>query len=357
LRGYSSLVRILRNADSVLIIGHQNSDPDAVCSAYALSALARRINRKTHCSFASPGGVSKLSKLIMSAYVPLTVEENPDLSEFKLIVTVDTNTLQQLGGLREQVQSSGKPLVMIDHHAPHSESARTATLVVCNEKSTSTCEIILDIFTKMHLRPSRQVSQALLIGLLVETGHMAIATRKTYAAACNLINAGANPETALALTRPVMEESERIARVKSAQRLRLERINRWLIAASDVGSYHASAARGLIALGAHLAIVAGKRNDDVTVSLRCTREFVDESGMHLGTDVANVIGQRMGGMGGGHATAAGANVKGDVNEALKLAISLVREFLTKSSKSNTASPNIALDSSRSQMTTQNRDAR
>lgn len=77
--------------------------------------------------------------------------------------------------------------------------------------------------------------------------------------------------------------------------------------------------------------------------------------MHLGTDVASVMGQKMGGMGGGHATAAGANVKGDVNEALKLAISLVREFLTKSSKSNTSSPSYALDSSRTQVTTQNRD--
>jgi nanoRNase/pAp phosphatase (c-di-AMP/oligoRNAs hydrolase) len=165
-----------------------------------------------------------------------------------------------------------------------------------------------------------------------------------------LIKAGADPEKALASTRSEMEDSERIARVKSAQRLRLERINQWLIATSDVGSYHASAARGLIALGAHMAIVAGKRNDDLTVSLRCTREFVEQSGMHLGADVANVIGQKMGGMGGGHATAAGANVKGEVSEALKLATSLVREFLAKSSKSNTSSPSYALNSSQTEVT-------
>ena len=347
---------MLRTADSVLIIGHQNSDPDAVCSAYALSTFARRINRRIRSSFASPGGVSKLSNLILTSAVPLIVEDEPNLSEFKLIVTVDTNTLQQLGALREPVQSSGKPLIMIDHHAPHPENAKGATLVICDEKSTSTCEIILDMFTKMHLRPIRQVSQALLIGLLVETGHMSIATRKTYAAACKLIEAGANPETALGLARPVMEESERIARIKSAQRLRLERFDQWLIATSEVGSYHASAARGLIALGAHVAIVAGKRNDELTVSFRCTREFTEESGMHLGTDLASVIGKKMGGMGGGHATAAGANVKGDVNDALKLSINLVRDFLTKSSRPNTP-PNYALDSSRTQVNPQNQDAR
>ena len=345
---------MLRNADSVLIIGHQNSDPDAVCSAYAFSAFARKVNRRLRPSFASPEGVSKLSKRIISTYVPLTVDEQPDLSKFKLIVTVDTNTLQQLGELRQPVTRSGKPLVMIDHHAPHPESAKAATLVICNEESTSTCEIILDMFTSYHTQPNRKVCQALLIGLLVETGHMAIATKRTYAAACNLIDAGADPENALSVTRPVMEESERVARVKSAQRLRLEKINQWLIATSEVGSYHASAARGLIALGAHIAVVAGKRNDDLTISLRCTQEFVERSGMHLGTDVASVIGKRMGGMGGGHATAAGANVKGEVNEALKLATSLIREFLTKSSGPNTPSPIYELDSSRSEVATRNR---
>lgn len=266
----------------------------------------------------------------------LVVEDNPDLSNFNLIVTVDTNTLQQLGDLREPVQQSSKRIVMIDHHAPHIENANTNMLVICEENATSTCEIILTMFEKMHIKPDRRVSQALLIGLLVETGHLAIGTRKTYAAAYDLIKIGADPEAALVLTRQAMDESERIARVKSAQRLRLERINQWLIATSEVGSYHASAARGLIALGAHLAIVAGKRNDDLTVSFRCTREFAQQSGLHLGTDLASVVGRQMGGMGGGHATAAGANIKGEANEAVKLSVRVIREFLANKPKPNTA---------------------
>lgn len=319
----------------MLIIGHQNSDPDAICSAYAFSVLAHRINRKSHTTITSPEGVSKLSKQILSTAVPIVVDENPDISKFGLIVTVDTNTLQQLGQFRDSVQNSTKPLIMIDHHAPHQENAKIATLVLCNQNSTSTCEMILEMYTKLHMIPDRKVSQALLIGILIETGHMSIANRKTFAAAHTLVKAGANPETALALTRTTMDDSERIARIKSAQRLRLEKIDRWLIALSEVGSYHASAARGLIALGAHLAIVAGKRNDDLTISLRCTREFLDETKIHLGTDLASVLGQKMGGMGGGHATAAGANVTGEAREALKLSIMLVRELLQKSSKPNT----------------------
>ena len=349
MRGFSKLVKLLHQADTLLILGHQNSDPDAVCSAYAFSILAKSINHKIRSSFASPGGVSKLSKQILSSVVPLSIVESPNLEDFRLIVTVDTNTLQQLGELREAVQNATQPIVMIDHHARHSENARSTTLIICDENATSTCEIILAMLTKMHIKPNRRVAQALLIGILVETGHLAIGTRKTYAAAYNLIRTGADPEVAVGLTRQVMDESERIARVKTAQRLRFERINRWLIATSFVGSYHASAARGLIALGAHVAIVAGKRNEDLTVSFRCTREFVQESGLHLGTDVASEIGRQMGGMGGGHATAAGANVKGEPTDALKRSIRIIREILDHKAKSENQNKISAVDSPQPQV--------
>jgi len=351
LRGYTRLVKLLRRAKAVLIIGHQNSDPDAVCSAYAFSVLARRINAKLKVVFTSPEGVSKLSKQILKV-VPLKVTDDPEMSGMDLIITVDTNTIQQLGELKGPVLQSGKPLIMIDHHAPHPENTKTAAFVLCNERATSTCEMILDMFRKLRLTPNRSVSQALLIGLLVETGHLSIATRDTFESAYSLIRSGADPEAALAVTRSSMDESERIARLKSAQRVRLERVDKWLVAVSEIGSYHASAARALVALGAHLAVVAGKRNDELTVSLRSTREFASETGMHLGTDLANPLGVKMGGMGGGHATAAGANVKGEVNEALKLALTLVREYVSRPPKPNTAATGYAEASSQTRVTTQ-----
>ena len=332
--GYARLAKMLRSAESVLILGHQNADPDAVCSAFAFSLLAKRINRKLTLSFAAPEGVSKLSNQILQI-VPLKVTYNPDPSSVDLIVTVDTNTLQQLGNLRSPVIQSRRPLVMIDHHAPHPDNEKTATLVICDENATSTCEMILEMHKKLRITPSRAASQALLIGLLVETGHLSIGTRDTFTSVFELIKYGADPETSLAATRSTMDESERIARLKSAQRLRMERVGKWVIVLSEVGSYHASAARALLALGAHLSVVAGKRNNELTVSFRSTRELASETGLHLGRDLASPLGMKMGGMGGGHATAAGANVSGQVNEALKLASRLIRDFLAPPTKDNT----------------------
>jgi nanoRNase/pAp phosphatase (c-di-AMP/oligoRNAs hydrolase) len=334
LPGYSRLVKVLRKAGTVLVLGHQNADPDAVCSAYALTILAKRINGKLKLQFASPDGVSKLSKQVLKE-VPLEITSDPDPSKVDLIITVDTNTLQQLGDLKASIIQSNKPLVMIDHHAPHEDNTKTASFVICDEKATSTCEMILDMYMRLRIRPNRVTSQALFIGLIVETGHMSIANRRTFKAASTLVEFGADPASALSLTRPTMDESERIARLKSAQRLRMERVDKWVVAFTEVGSYHASAARALIQLGAQLAIVAGKREDELTISLRSTRDFNVGTGMHLGTDLANPLGKAMNGMGGGHATAAGANGKGDVNDALKLAMRIVRSFITQPTKANT----------------------
>lgn len=351
MRGYAHLAKLLRKASAILIVGHQNSDPDAICSAYAFSILARRINPKLKVTFTSPDGISRLSKQILSV-VPLHVTDQPELSTIDLIITVDTNTLQQLGPLKEPVLNSAKPLVMIDHHAPHPENVKTAAVVLCDEKATSTCEIVLDMYQKFRVSLSRGVSQALMIGMLVETGHMSIGTRRTFKAACSLIDTGADPEAAYALTRTTMDDSERIARIRSAQRVRLERVDKWLIALSEVGSYHASAARALVSLGAHLAIVAGKRNDELTLSFRSTRDFTEGTGMHLGSDLARPLGSRMGGMGGGHATAAGANVKGEVNKALNTALSIVRDFVSRSPKHNTNETAYAQASSQTGVITQ-----
>jgi len=54
----------------------------------------------------------------------------------------------------------------------------------------------------------------------------------------------------------------------------------------------------------------------------------------------------MGGMGGGHATAAGANAKGEPIEALKRSIRILREALNNRSNSNKI---IAVDSTQTEV--------
>jgi len=314
-----------------LILGHQNADPDAVCSAYLLSKLLRRINRRLKVVAASPDGVSKASARVLE-HIGFEVVGSVEPTEFDAIFTVDTNTLQQLGNLKQAVENSRKPVVVIDHHAIHPETAARATVLISDEKATSACEVVYELYKAQRVRLTKTEGLAAFLGLAYETGHFAIATTRSLRLACKLLDTGFDGTKALNIIRIPMDNSERIARMKSAQRLKWENIDGWIVTSSTVGSFHASVARSLIGLGAHLAIVGGEKQTGVTLSFRSTSEFFWGTNFHLGRDLATALGGIMNGIGGGHPTAAGATVQGSVDEALKKSVELFRTHLDRESK-------------------------
>ena len=142
-----------------------------------------------------------------------------------------------------------------------------------------------------------------------------------------LVEIGVNVQESLPLLSLTMDYSERMARLKAGNRVKLLRMNDWLIAFSHVSSYQASAARGIMSLGAHVAIVAGQKENKIQVSFRACAEFYKETGVHLGRDLAKPLGNFMGGMGGGHSISAGANGVGDVEACLEFCEKLLKKRL------------------------------
>jgi nanoRNase/pAp phosphatase (c-di-AMP/oligoRNAs hydrolase) len=327
-RGFERVARKVRFSRKVLIVGHQNADPDAVCSAYLLTRLLKQIKRRLRVVTVSPDGVSKVSARVLQN-LRFEVAEKAEPDDFDVIFTVDTNTLQQLGILQHPVENCGKPLIVIDHHAIHPETRARADLLISDDKATSACEVVLKLYKAARLPLTKRDAFAAFLGLAYETGHFAIATTRSLKLACKLLNLGVDGTEALKIIRVPMENSERIARLKSARRMNWESIDGWLVASTTVGSFHASVARSLINLGAHLAIVGGEKKDRLTISLRSTAEFFAGTNFHLGRDLATILGQMMNGAGGGHSTAAGATVEGKLDDAIRKSVELFREYLDR----------------------------
>lgn len=309
-----------------LILCHHNADPDAICSAYAFSQLLRRLRPGLHVETAAAQGVSKLSKHVMKT-IPLKLTSNPAIEKADILFIIDTNTLQQLDDWKPRIEKSKKPLIVVDHHAPHPETERIATLCIANEKSSSTCEIIHDLFREAHIRPSRREALALFLGIACDSRHFTLASSKTFQTVAELINAGVRAEEALPLLSVPMETSERVARLKAARRAEIVKIGDWLIGVSHVTAFQASAARALTTLGVHVAIVGGEKEGKLQMSLRASSTFYKKTGFHLGRDLAKPLGQYLHGTGGGHATSAGVNGEGELGAALKRALRLLQEKL------------------------------
>ena len=60
-----------------------------------------------------------------------------------------------------------------------------------------------------------------------------------------------------------MDLSEKIARLKASQRMKVYRKGDWIIATAEVSSFQASVARGFLNLGADVAIIVGEKKGKI----------------------------------------------------------------------------------------------
>jgi nanoRNase/pAp phosphatase (c-di-AMP/oligoRNAs hydrolase) len=325
---FNDVVKLLdeTGAENVLLLCHHNSDPDAVCSAYAFMGLLKSVRPNLMVTIGSGGGVSKLTKNLFR-YLPIKVNLAPNVEEAQAIFLLDTNTVQQLDNLAEKVTGSTAPIILIDHHIAHPETQKLCRLCITNEDAASTCDIVYDFYKQQNLKPKPDYAKALFLGMAFDTRHFVLANSSTFKAVADLVDSGVNAQEALAMLAIPVDFSERVARVKACRRAKIFRINNWIIALSHVSAFQASAARALTDLGVHMAAVAGEKGESVEISMRCSREFTEKTGIHLGRDIAKPLGASMQGQGGGHAMAAGVNAKGDAKTGLKRCLRLLKENL------------------------------
>jgi nanoRNase/pAp phosphatase (c-di-AMP/oligoRNAs hydrolase) len=321
-------MKILEEIDAklVVLLCHHNADPDAICSAYAFSSLLKSLKPKVGVEIVAAQGISRLSKHLLK-HIPIEVKAHNNIEKANVIVLLDTNTIQQLNDLAEKVKTLRAPLIVIDHHAAHPETEQMAKVCISNEEASSTCEIVYNFFKEMNLKPGENEAKALFLGIAFDTRHFVLANSSTLKSIAELIDAGVNAQETLSLLSLPMDFSERVARLKACRRAKLFKVGEWIIAFSHVSAYQASAARAIIDLGAHVAAVAGQKNENLEISLRCVREFHEKTGIHLGKDIAKPLGEYLHGMGGGHSTAAGVNGVGDIETGLKRCLRLLKERL------------------------------
>jgi len=315
------------HASFILLLCHHNADPDAICSAYAFQGLLAKVRPNVTAEIGAGQGISRLSKHILK-HIHITVNLQPNVEKADAIVLLDTNTTQQLGQLSERVTKTKAPIIVIDHHAAHPETERIAKLCITDEEASSTCEIVYNFYRQVNTKPGLNEAKALFLGITFDTRHFVLAKTSTFKTISELSDIGVNPQEELSSLALPMDFSERVARMKACRRAKLIKVENWIIALSHVSAYQASAARALVDLGAHMAAVAGQKNEKIEISLRCNRDFNQVTGIHLGRDIAKPLGEYLQGMGGGHATAAGVNGTGYIEKGLKRCLRLVKEKLS-----------------------------
>jgi nanoRNase/pAp phosphatase (c-di-AMP/oligoRNAs hydrolase) len=315
-------------ASFVLLLCHRSADADAICSAYALQGLLKRFLPDVVFEIGCPQGVNKPAKQLFE-YLPITVNLKPNIDSAEAIVLLDMNTVEQLDEFADVIKKSSAPKIIIDHHAPSQESMQICKVCILDEKAAANCELIYRLFSEAQVQPTLNEATALFVGIAFDTRHFALANSPTFEILAKLVTTGIDAQATLARFAMPIDPSERMAKLKACKRAKIVKVEGWIIALSHVSAYQAPAAKSLVDLGAHMSAVAGKKGGKIDISLRCTRQFNELAGVHLGTDIAAPLGEFLGGVGGGHAMASGVSGKGEIQVALKQCLALVRQKIGK----------------------------
>lgn len=285
---------------NILYLCHRNADPDAVSSAFALSeAIGGTVGLVDGCNRVAAVLIDRLN---------IEVVDKPNPADYGFVVVVDTSTKAQLNDLELT------RYCVIDHHTTTALTENSEFFL--HRNSTSTVEIVYNILKAMGAPINRRVGIGMLTGIVTDTGHFKHASADTFRTVSRIIeDSGVEYGEVLDLMAATPQDiSMRIAILKAASRIELDRVQDMLIASSHVSSFGGSASSMLINIGADIAFVGTSKGESVRISARAKRDAVS-AGVNLGQLMEDVSNE-YNGTGGGHSGAAGIDVIGDMKEVL-----------------------------------------
>ncbi|WP_457751259.1 DHH family phosphoesterase [Thermococcus sp.] len=323
MRGKIRLKRFLERSRgrSFLLLCHHNADPDSLGSAIAFALYLKSIGvEKVRIGVAE--SVSSYAKRLLTLS-PVSLEKDPSVEE-DVIMIFDTSSLEQL----EPIEiPKDKMVILIDHHLEKENPIR-AHIAVLDSSRTSTAEIVWELFKYFGFYDEKAV-KALLAGVVTDTANFRFANAKTFRAVSEMlerfpIQLGEIFQFVAPVSDENIDQAKRMAILKACQRLEIRKFRKYVIAVSRVSAYESLACKTFLNLGADIAIV-GSEKKGVRISARAKESLV-KKGLHLGK-IMEKVGSVIGGSGGGHAGAAGANGRKNLDEAINFILKEIERFL------------------------------
>jgi nanoRNase/pAp phosphatase (c-di-AMP/oligoRNAs hydrolase) len=307
----------LKNGPGIILL-HNNADIDAVGSAIALQ------NAFPEFSIGAFQKTSHLSRMFLKNFPDIEINISPNLDEYQTILILDTSTPSQLGTDIDY----NKKVIVIDHHLDSDQWGDA--LYYCDETKSSCAEIIFELLKLIGHNISNEVISVILAAIIVDTSHFKYANVDSIVAISELLKIGnvRLSEVFEMLGNNIIEDnSQRIAHLKGAQRLRFRQYRGFIIAVSQLSSNEASMCKYLLILGADVAFVGAQRENQFRISSRASGKMV-KMGIHLG-EFFQELSTDIGSEGGGHAGAAGLNGVGDVEMVLNFCMDKIEHKIDR----------------------------
>ncbi len=178
------LREIIANNESFAVISHLRPDGDNLGSIIAMSKYLENLEKKV---YTIEFDVIPEKFNFMVEYIRFYHEIK---FEVDVVIALDCADKKRLGPI-DTLFDSAKHIVKIDHHNTDEDYG---TLNIVDKDISSTCELLTSILIKLNAKFTKEISSALLMGILTDTGRYLYdnVTSDTFEISAFLLKKGAN---------------------------------------------------------------------------------------------------------------------------------------------------------------------
>jgi len=319
------LASVLRGAGrrQVLVLAHNNPDPDSIASAYGFSfLLSKRFGVRSVLGHGGEVTRAENKAMVSRLRIDLVQMKRLNRSGHYAVALIDA---QPGTGNNLMDQRDEPPAMVIDHHPLRKLSLKSEFHDV-RPKYGATSTIITEYLVASELTPTRSLANALLYGLKTDTNSLGRGATKIDLQAFSYLVSLANPRVVGWIEKPPLPVDYFQDYQQGLARTVLLRD----VAIANIGEIHCAAIIPELAdlllriQGVSWSLCMGETKDLMFLSLRSTSRI-----HRAGAVLRRVIGRH--GSAGGHKEMAGGQISlADLSPAEKEGVSssIIRKFLT-----------------------------
>lgn len=317
------LINYIKNCKRAIVCGHVSPDGDCANSIMAMGQLLKALGKEYILVSDGPfldSNIGNLTNLISN-----TIEDTW-INNTTLGIVVDCGSFDRLGKYSTIFEKLS--VVVVDHHASGQEFGLARFV---DPSSPSTTLLIYELFKEMNIAINEEIATMLFRGFITDSGYFRFLSKgcsKVLSMVAEIVSYGVSPNNEYA----IMTGGQPLESLKFLGKL-LDRTemyfdNRLIITHEEEDDYITfNCATPSNEFYQHALTV---KNSSVVVSLKISKK--QENSVEVGfrsqhnspVDVGKVA-LEFGG--GGHAHAAGATIKGTMDEVKKLVINAIGKQL------------------------------
>ncbi len=309
-----ALEELMAEAQNVVIMGHSNSDIDAMGASFGIYRFAKTIGKEAYIVNETAG--ANLEHFIQTAkqqeeYKNSIIGKEQALAQISpetLLIIVDTHKTSYVE-VPELIEKTNK-IVIIDHHRRSTDFIENSILTFHEVYASSACELVTELieYSENDVELSQIETEGLYAGIMMDTKNFTFKTGvRTFEAAAYLRKCGVDIIKVKKWFQSDLETYNKIADIVANAEIVNETIGISTYDKEDSSSnlVCAKAADELLTISDITAsFVIGNLGEKICIS-----------GRSIGDINVQVILEKLGG--GGHITLAGAQVEGMSMEEVK----------------------------------------